>query len=598
MAAQWPIPPGHFFDYELHPKASEAGTYFYHSHVGFQAVTASGGLVVKDAGAPPYQYDDEIILEVGDFYPEDDTTIFDMLTAIPQQWPGDPTAIMVNGQSGTAPTIDNATPDLSCQPYFINVSPGTTYRMRLIGGTAISMVTFAFDQHPELDIIAADGYYTEKYTTDHIQMDTGQRFDLLFTTKSQQEINSLGQTQFWVQFETRESDSVQRAYAILNYGSSTSSNSGPSSASGASSSNIASTVYSAPATSSTWANMARRQMGGSRGPYTWNPVQVPTSVSQVPAPTQSAVSQQNPSNATLMYGNVPYIPINPPLQLPYSEQWLEYTLVNLQQPGYLQPIDASEVTRRITIGWTQLASTNQSGRTIYLGSLPGENPAQDEGWSWWDQAPSGPSYPTPYLIDMYKYGAAAQPNYQSAIANGGVDPNLDVWPAQVGEVLEIVWQNEASDTGVYGVHPMHAHGGPYFDIGSGSGTYDADANNAKLTQLGWNGALRDTTLLYAPAAGGAPYAVDGWRAWRVRVTEDNVGVWMMHCHILQHIVMGQMTIWVFGDAQDIVQGSNGEEYQLQGYFNYGGDVVGSDASGNNTRRGLDTKWPTVAHFYD
>lgn len=523
-------------------------------------------MIVKDSGAPPYQYDDELILAIGDFYPEDDDTIYSMLTASPQQWPGDPAAIQVNGQSGTAPTVEKMTPDLSCQPYFINVNPGTTYRMRLICGTAISMVTFAFDGHSGLDVIAADSYYTEKYTTDHIQIDSGQRFDLLFTTKSQDEIDSLGQTQFWVQFETRESNSVQRAYAILNYQSSSSNE-----------------------------KVERRQGSGNRSPHTWKPVQVPTSVSQVPIPTQSAVNQGNPSNATLMYGSVPYIPINPPLELPYSETWLEYALVNLQQPGYLQPIDASEVTRRITIGWTQLASSNQSERTIYLGSL-GPLPA-DQGYSWWDEAPSGPSYPTPYLVDIYKYGEAGAPDYQRAMANGGIDPVLDAWPAQVGEVLEIVWQNEASDGGVYGVHPFHAHGGPYFDIGSGPGWYDANTNNAKLQQLGWNGALRDTTVLYAPSASGAPFAVDGWRAWRVRVTEDNVGVWMMHCHILQHIVMGQMTIWVFGDAQSIVQGSNGEQSQLQGYFTYGGDVVGSEGSASG-KRGLQKKVPTVAHFYD
>ena len=31
LASQWPIPPGHFFDYELHPTDDEAGSYFYHS---------------------------------------------------------------------------------------------------------------------------------------------------------------------------------------------------------------------------------------------------------------------------------------------------------------------------------------------------------------------------------------------------------------------------------------------------------------------------------------------------------------------------------------------------------------------------------------
>lgn len=28
----------------------------------------------------------------------------------------------------------------------------------------------------------------------------------------------------------------------------------------------------------------------------------------------------------------------------------------------------------------------------------------------------------------------------------------------------------------------------------------------------------------------------GWRAWRVRVQDP--GVWMIHCHTLQHMIMG------------------------------------------------------------
>jgi hypothetical protein len=46
-ASQWPIPPNHYFDYELEIGVGYAGTYFYHSHIGFQAVTAAGPLVVE-----------------------------------------------------------------------------------------------------------------------------------------------------------------------------------------------------------------------------------------------------------------------------------------------------------------------------------------------------------------------------------------------------------------------------------------------------------------------------------------------------------------------------------------------------------------------
>jgi FtsP/CotA-like multicopper oxidase with cupredoxin domain len=62
MASQWPIAPGHFFDYEVRPEVGYAGTYFYHSHVGFQAVTAGGALIVESAQPSPYQYDEERII--------------------------------------------------------------------------------------------------------------------------------------------------------------------------------------------------------------------------------------------------------------------------------------------------------------------------------------------------------------------------------------------------------------------------------------------------------------------------------------------------------------------------------------------------------
>ena len=52
QASQWPIPPGHFFDYELAAEPEDSGTYFYHSHVGMQALTAAGALIA--AGRPDW----------------------------------------------------------------------------------------------------------------------------------------------------------------------------------------------------------------------------------------------------------------------------------------------------------------------------------------------------------------------------------------------------------------------------------------------------------------------------------------------------------------------------------------------------------------
>lgn len=46
LASQWPFPPGSFYDYEIDVPVGSAGTYFYHSHVGIQAIACTGPLSV------------------------------------------------------------------------------------------------------------------------------------------------------------------------------------------------------------------------------------------------------------------------------------------------------------------------------------------------------------------------------------------------------------------------------------------------------------------------------------------------------------------------------------------------------------------------
>lgn len=87
---------------------------------------------------------------------------------------------------------------------------------------------------------------------------------------------------------------------------------------------------------------------------------------------------------------------------------------------------------------------------------------------------------------------------------------------------------------------MHAHGVHYFDLGSGGGTYDASANEQRLK--GYNPMIRDTTMLYRYATTAAVNTTSGWRAWRLKM--DEVGAFMMHCHILPHIIMGKFLIVV------------------------------------------------------
>lgn len=492
--SQWPIPPLSYFDYEVRPETGDAGTYFYHSHVEFQAISAHGPLLVEACGEPPYQYDGDVTMLWADYYSQTDQPIVEGLLASPFVWSGETDALVVNGQSGTS-GFNNAA-DPSCSPYVIHVEPGKTYRMRFIAATAISLITLGIEGHNNLTIIEADGAYTKPTTIDHLQFATGQRFSILFQTKTLAELQALNQYSFWIQYENRERPANISGYAILSY-------------------NVPS-------------------------------LELPQS-----------------------------LPETKPLELPQTVyNWLEYAL---------QPYNAT--SNAFPPGSTRTVIINVHQAGIYITS----NDSYSSTLEW---SENGDVWQTsrvyePYLVNIYLNGESAIPNYEAALANGGWDPKSLAFPAKIGEVVDIVWQNNNAPSGGWDYHPFHAHGAHYWDLGSGNGTYDAVANDAYLAQLyaetGYVPVKRDTTVLYRYATSGVPNTTAGWRAWRLSAV--NAGTWMMHCHILQHMIMGMQTVWVIGDAKQIAD-QKPEPY-VSGYLEYGGSAYGNA-----------TYDPLVNHYFE
>lgn len=484
LASQWPIPPQHFFDYEVQVPPSAAGTYFYHSHVGIQALTSFGALIVEDCSPLPYAYDDERVLLWHEHYKQDDETFVNGLLAVPLNFGGEVVALMLNG-GGVAinhTANENGGDDESCQLPVIEVDPGKTYRFRFIGATSLAHTIIKFEDHENLTIMAVDGgQYTQPTEVERMQIGSGQRFDVLFKAKTLEELQSLGKTDFFFQFETRDRPAIYQGYGVLRY------------------------------------------------------------VTDSPA-------QDTPS-----------APTSPIFDLPDATYtWLEEPDTVLQ-PLYPDPSfpSLSEVTRRITINASQLISP-KNNRTIW----------ELNGLTWNEEV----AYPIPLLIDIYVNGEAAVPDYDVALQNYGWDPRTKSFPARVGEVLEIVIQNTGSlvnSNGGVDVHPFHAHGQHYFDIGSGNGTYDPEAWEAQTG--GKQPVKRDSTMLYRYETKTTAGAPAGWRTWRIRVTD--AGVWMVHCHTLQHMIMGMQSVWVVGNASEIQ--TMPTELSV-GYFTYGGDVYGNE----------------------
>ncbi|KAJ4992343.1 L-ascorbate oxidase [Stagonosporopsis vannaccii] len=469
--SQWPIAPHQCFDYEIHPEVDDSGTYFYHSHIGFQAMTAAGPLIVDDAAEPPYEYDEERIIFLQDYYNKTDEEIEHGLTATPFVWSGEVNAVLINGVGVAA--RETAGRD-GCALPVIDVEPDKTYRFRFIGALAISMVLFGIEGHASMDVIGADGHYTKAHSIGHMQITTGQRFDVLLKTKSAEQITDLsGKTDFVIQFETKDRPSVYRGFGVLRY--------------------------------------------------------------------SHAAAKPSISSA----------PQIAPLRLPNDTyNFLEYALEPLVPNNFPS---AAEVTRRVHVTNQQLL------QSTIIWQLSGLNWTEDEAYN----AP-------PYLVDIYKNGPAAMPNYTAALANGGWDPYTLAWPAKLGEVLEIILENTGSavnGNGGVDYHPFHLHGSHYYDCGSGNGTYDAAANEHRLAT--YSPVLRDTTTLYRYADKSGPEQPSGWRCWRLRV--HDAGAWMLHCHILQHMLMGMQSVWVMGNWGDIAR----IPYSgAAGYLEFGGTAYG------------------------
>lgn len=60
---------------------------------------------------------------------------------------------------------------------------------------------------------------------------------------------------------------------------------------------------------------------------------------------------------------------------------------------------------------------------------------------------------------------------------------------------------------------------------------------------------------------------------------------MIHCHTLQHMVLGMQTVWVMGNATEITGGV--PPALVEGYLEFGGSAYGNA-----------THEPVVGHWFD
>jgi FtsP/CotA-like multicopper oxidase with cupredoxin domain len=167
----------------------QTGTYWYHSHFGFQEQRGCyGAFIIEPAHAPQRAERDAVVL-LGDWLHRSPTDVYDQLRA------GAPAAgpMGTPGQGGMA-TKSGGVADLSDvrydsfllngrgpdSPWALAVLPGERVRLRLINGAASTYFRVHLDGHP-LRITHADGLAVQPVVVDHLLMGMGETYDALVT---------------------------------------------------------------------------------------------------------------------------------------------------------------------------------------------------------------------------------------------------------------------------------------------------------------------------------------------------------------------------------------------------------------------------------
>ncbi|KAI3719557.1 hypothetical protein L6452_20459 [Arctium lappa] len=172
---QCPVQSGQTFTYEF-TLVKQKGTLFWHAHFSWLRATVYGALIVypKTGVSYPFKYPyEEHIVILGEYWQRDLVQLEKNVTA---SGGGAPVAdaYTINGHPG---------PNYNCSindVYKINVVPGKTYMLRLIGAL-LNMESFFTIANHKLTIVEADGEYTKPFTTDRVMLGPGHTLNVLVT---------------------------------------------------------------------------------------------------------------------------------------------------------------------------------------------------------------------------------------------------------------------------------------------------------------------------------------------------------------------------------------------------------------------------------
>ncbi|KAK9907756.1 hypothetical protein WJX75_009340 [Coccomyxa subellipsoidea] len=515
--AQCPIQAGTNFTYRFQVN-EQPGTYFWHGHAGNEKVDGFvGPLIVRPAGPEALTYDEEMVLFLSDNYHTSATALtfplnrpFDAKKQTNEtggwDWVAVPQSITLNSHgfygdcdllAGTntaiAPKCNvttqwvppgrskflpySAVTNPGCKRENVTVEAGKTYRIRMINAGSLAYLSVCFADH-NVTIVAADAYPTNPLTVLCVDINLGQRYDVLL--KADRPVGN-----YWLSAvvvnATRTGSPA--GYGVLRYA-------------GANASMLPTDPIPQPE---------------SVAPWTFG------TVSKITLPKEYLDPKTLPKGTILPFGQASLAPPNATKTL----------LVNLTQPLLPNGQLRWALNNVATFGTPTCAPTldllrrdpglmARDANDTRLGKIPQDLAAKQMG--------------NDFEVPMYLEDGSPAPAMPVA--------EKDFMLLTKGDVVDVIVQNLAANAngGDYrpGVganrtaqeqHPFHMHGHHFWVLAYGLGHFDEATNSSSFNTV--NPAFRDSFTIFK----------NGWTA--IRFKADNPGVWILHCHTDWHLFMGQ-----------------------------------------------------------
>jgi FtsP/CotA-like multicopper oxidase with cupredoxin domain len=438
---QIPIKPGDSYFHEFRV-VNQAGTFFYHAHVGFQEETVFGPIIVYEsqaanpeilaatnevvrnyAPAPtnaitglvagPFFYDDERTILLSEWWHRPPIEFENWLMGPNFTFIPEASSILINGKTLFDPRRAVVA---QCGGYeTVPILPNKTYRIRVIGATAFRTLDFAIAKH-NLTIIEVDGELVKPYTVDQLEVAPGQRFSVLLHTNQHPDDYAIQVVRRWSDNVPRETNGI----AILQYPELTTSN-----------------------------KLEQTESeSGSRGIVRFkNPV-----ILEAPKirpkfkPAESETPYWIWSKIEPLYG------VDPIVRKPAS-----------------RTIMLRSVDKRLPDGRLRW----QVNGIAYQEMMDSKQPA--------------------VLDDIVNHRRELPGQYNTADTNG-YDPNLRTYPLKYFEIVDIVIQTTHMPGEPCRSHPWHTHGHSHWEIANGKGEY-VDEHDGNIRNVE-NPISKDVTMIY------------------------------------------------------------------------------------------------------